>query len=286
MPPQARSIAVLLTLITTAFGFAAADAGAAKAPTARSSLKSLVRQVNSLPPYVASATKRRALKRLAGHARRSARRRPCASVKDLNRFRRIVASVPVRSKGVSRKRRRGAKRLSALSPASVTASRLLLASKRTRRCGGGIKPPKGDNPKVRILRSDARRLRVRVELPAVQFVPREADGQAWTQLVLQNSGLGGAPGNPGIPVVSDIFAVPDGAKLKLSVNDVDKILIDGVDVFPAQPEPMDQETEPRPDFLEPPFADRPFQLNENAYEKDSVVPANQIHRRSMGSYSS
>ena len=282
MRHQARSFAVLLTLITTAFGFAAADAGAAKAPTAKSSLKSLVRQVNSLPPYVASATKRRALKRLAGHARRSARRRPCASVKDLNRFRRIVASVPVRSKGVSRKRRRAAKRLSALSPASVTASRLLLASKRTRRCGGGVKPPKGDNPKVRILRSDARRLRVRVELPAVQFVPREADGQAWTQLVLQNSGLGGAPGTPGIPVVSDIFAVPDGAKLKLSVNDVDKILIDGVDVFPAQPEPMDQETEPRPDFLKPPFADRPFQLNENAYAKDSVVPAKPADVDSLG----
>ena len=279
----ARSIAVLFTLITMAFGFAAADAGAAKAPTVKSSLKSLVRQVNSLPPYAASAAKRRALKRFAAHARRSARRRPCASVKDLNRFRRIVASVPVKSKGVSRKRRRAAKRLSALSPASLTASRLLLASKRTKRCGGGVKPPKGDNPKVRILRSDARRLRVRVELPAVQFVPREADGKAWTQLVLQNSGLGGAPGTPGIPVVSDIFAVPDGAKLTLSVNDVDKILIDGVDVFPGQPDPVDQETEPRPDFLKPPFADLPFQLNDRAYAKNSVVPAKPADVDSLGS---
>ena len=151
----------------------------------------------------------------------------------------------------------------------MTASRLLLASKRTKRCGGGVKPPKGDNPKVRILRSDARRLRVRVQLPAVQFVPREAGGKAWTQLVLQNSAPGGAPGTPGIPVVSDILAVPDGAKMKLSVNDVDKILIDGVDVFPVQPDPVDQETEPRPDFLKPPFADLPFQLNDKAYAKDS-----------------
>ena len=278
---QARSIAALLALVTMAFGFAAADAGAAKAPTAKSSLKALARQASSLPPAAASPAKRRALKRLAAHARRSARRRPCASVKDLNNIRRIVASVPVRSKGVSRKRRRAAKRLSALGPASMTASRLLLASKRTRRCGGGVKPPKGDNPKVRILRSDARRLRVRVELPAVQFVPREAGGQAWTQLVLQNSAPGGAPGTPGIPVVSDILAVPDGAKLKVTVNDVDKIFIDGVDVFPVQPEPVDQDTEP-PNFLKGPFADRPFQQSENAYSRDSLVPAKPADADSLG----
>ena len=71
--------------------------------------------------------------------------------------------------------------------------------------------------------------------------------------------------------MSDILAVPDGAKMKLSVNDVDKILIDGVDVFPVQPDPVDQATEPRPDFLKPPFADLPFQLNDKAYAKDSVV---------------
>ena len=278
---QARPIAVLLTLITMAFGFAAADAGAAKAPTAKSSLKSLARQVNSLPPAAASAAKRRALKRLAAHARRSARRRPCASVKDLNRFRRIVASVPVKSKGVSRKRRRAAKRLSALSPSSVTASRLLLASKRTKRCGGGVKPPKGDNPKVRILRSDARRLRLRVELPAVQFVPREAGGKAWTQLVLPNSDSPGTPGTPGIPVVSDVLAVPDGAKLKVSINDVDKILVDGVDVFPVQPDPVDQDTEP-PNFFKGPFADRPFELNKKAYARDGVVPAKPADADSLG----
>ena len=123
---------------------------------------------------------------------------------------------------------------------------------------------------------------MRVQLPAVQFAPREAGGKAWTQLVLQNSAPGGAPGTPGIPVVSDILAVPDGAKMKLSVNDVDKILIDGVDVFPVQPDPVDQATEPRPDFLKPPFADLPFQLNDKAYAKDSVVPAKPADVDSLG----
>jgi hypothetical protein len=278
---QARPTAVLVTLITMALGFAAADAGAAKAPTAKSSLKALVRQTSALPRAAASPAKRRALKRFAVHARSSARRRPCASVKDLNNFRRIVASVRVRSKGVSRKRRRAAQRLSALGPASLNASRLLLASKRTKRCGGGIKPPKGDNPKVRVLKSDARRLRVRVQLPAVQFVPREADGKAWTQLVLPNSDSPGTPGTPGIPVVSDVLAVPDGAKLKVSVNDVDKILVDGVDLFPAQPDPVDQEY-PAPNFLKPPFTDKPFQVNEKAYARNRLVPAKPADADSLG----
>ena len=66
--------------------------------------------------------------------------------------------------------------------------------------------------------------------------------------------------------MSDILAVPDGAKLKVTVNDVEtRSCIDGVDVFPVQPEPVDQDTEP-PNFLKGPFADRPFQMNENAYK--------------------
>ncbi|HMJ97236.1 MAG TPA: C25 family cysteine peptidase, partial [Thermoleophilaceae bacterium] len=279
-PLRRLAVAAAVSLLML-LAVGAAPALAAKAPTAKSSLKSLVHQAGSLPRSAASVAKRRALKRLATKARRSARRKPCASVKYLNVFRRVVASVPVKTKGTSRKRRRAAQRLSALSPASVTASRLLLASKRTKRCGGGIKLPKGDNPKVKVLKSDARRLRVRVQLPAVQFAPREAGGKAWTQLVLPNSDSPGAAGTPGIPVVSDVLAVPDGAKLKVSINDVDKVLIDGVDVFPVQPDPVDQENPP-PNFLKPPFADRPFQLNQDAYRKDALVPAKPADADSLG----
>ena len=271
-------MAVLVTLTVLALAFAAADAGAAKAPTARSSLKSLVRQTNSLPPAAASAAKRRALKRIATHARRAARRRPCASVRDLARFRRILAGVRVKKGG--RNAKRAAHRLSALGPASVTSSRLLLASKRTRRCGGGVKPARGKHPKTKVLTSSTRRLRVRVQLPAVQFVPREEGGKLWTQLVVPNSDAPAEPGTPGIPVVSDVLAVPDGAKVTVKTNDVDKITVGGVDVFPAQPDPVDQEqNEPEPNIFEPPFSERPFQLDKKAYQHDGLVPANAGGRR-------
>ena len=269
-PPRAVAATAAVSVLLLV-GMGGAEALAAKAPTARSSLKSLVRQTNSLPPAAASPAKRRALKRLAVHARRVARRRPCASVRDLTRFRRVLASVRVK-KNQSRKRRRAAQRLSALGPASVTSSRLLLASKRTRRCGGGVKPTRGDHPRTRVVTSNNQRLRVRVELPAVQFVPREEGGKLWTQLVLPNSDAPAEPGTPGIPVVSDVLAVPDGATVQVRTNDADKITVDGVDVFPAQPDPVDQNSE-QPNFFRPPFSERPFQLDEKAYQQDGLVPA-------------
>jgi hypothetical protein len=265
-----RLLAGLACVSALLVGTAGGEALAAK-PTAKSSLKALVRQTNALPAVAAPAAKRRVLEQLAAHARRSARRRPCAAVRDLNRFRRILGTVRVR-KTQSRRRRRAAQRLSALGPASVSSSRLLLASKRTRRCGGGVKPPRGDHPRVRIMTSNAEQLRVRVELPAVQFVSREEGGKLWTQLVLPNSDAPGNPGTPGIPVVSDVLAVPDGATIKVKTNDVDKITVNGVDVFPVQPDPVDQDTEP-PNFFAGPFADQPFQLNKKAYAKDALVPA-------------
>ena len=69
-PPRAVAVTAAVSVLLLV-GMGGAEALAAKAPTAKSSLKSLVRQTNSLPPAAASPAKRRALKRLAAHARRS-----------------------------------------------------------------------------------------------------------------------------------------------------------------------------------------------------------------------
>jgi hypothetical protein len=66
------TLAVAILLLALVGG----DAAAAKKPTARSALKGLVTQTNKLPAAAAPAKKRRALKRLAVHAKRSARRSP------------------------------------------------------------------------------------------------------------------------------------------------------------------------------------------------------------------
>jgi hypothetical protein len=268
------TLAVAILLLALVGG----DAAAAKKPTARSALKGLVTQTNKLPAAAAPAKKRRALKRLAVHAKRSARRKPCASVNDLNAYRRVLGTVRIK-----KKRSRATRRLTALGPASLNASRLLLASKKTKRCGGGSKARPGDNPKVRVVGSDGRRLRVKVQMPQLGFAPAEGGGKAWTKLGLPNSDAPGTPGTPGIPVVSDVLAIPDGAKVGVKVNDVNKIAMDGVDVFPAQPDPVDDDT-PAPNFLEGPFANAPFQLNSKAYNKNSPVPAKPADADSLGQF--
>ena len=88
-------------------------------------------------------------------------------------------------------------------------------------------------------------------------------------------------GTPGIPVVSNVLAVPDGAQIQVKTNDVDKVKMTGVDVFPAQPDPVDQDTAP-PNFLAGPFADAPFQMNARAYNRDALVPAKPADADSLG----
>jgi hypothetical protein len=81
--------------------------------------------------------------------------------------------------------------------------------------------------------------------------------------------------------VSDFLAIPDGARMRLETNDVDRVVVDGVDVFPAQPDPADAVTQP-PDFHAPPFAGAPFQLNRRAYSRDSRFPAKAVDVDSLG----
>jgi Peptidase family C25/Propeptide_C25 len=265
----ATTVGLALLLLTLAFG--GGQALAAKSPSAGPSLKSLVRQTNALPRTAASPAKRRALKRAAGHARRVARKRPCAAVRDLARFRRVLGRVKVR-KAKGKRRRRATQRLAALAPASLRSSRLLLASKRTKRCGGGVGPNRRSNTKTTVLSSDENGMRVRVELPAVKFVPESGGGKTWTKLALPNTDVPGKPGTPGIPVASSTLGVPDGASLEIKSGNVEKVVLDGVDVFPVQPEPVDAVTQP-PDFAKPPFAAKPFAISGKAYSARGLVPA-------------
>lgn len=266
----ATTVGASLLVLMLAVG--GGQAFAAKPPSAKASLKALVRQTNALPPAAASANKRRALKRTAAHARRVAKRRPCASVKDLARFRRVLRTTKVKTKAKSKRRRKVNQRLATLGPASLKASRGLLASKRTKRCGGGVKPSTLKNTKVKLLESDANGMRVRVQLPALRFAPRSGGGKSWTQLALPNTDAPGKPGTPGIPVASSTLGVPDGATLEVKSSNAKKVVIDGVDVFPVQPEPVDQATK-RPDFDKAPFATKPFAIDSKAYQSGGLVPA-------------
>src|SRR5688572_19290867 len=97
--PTAKPLAVLVgtcLLLSMALG----GTPASGATSANSYLKALVRQTDRLPPSALTKKQRAKLRRTAAHAVRVAKRRPCAAVADLARYRRILRSVRV--KGGSR----------------------------------------------------------------------------------------------------------------------------------------------------------------------------------------
>jgi hypothetical protein len=246
-----------------------AEAFAAKRVTQASSLKALVKQTNALPQGAASNAKRRQLKLLVLHARKVAKKKPCGAVKDLAKYRRVLGKVKLKT---GKRNRKATVRLTALGPASLQASRLLLADKRTKRCGGGVKPSKLKSTKTSVLSSDKNGMRLRVKLPGVRFAARSGGGKSWTQLVLPNTDAPGAPGTPGIPTAASTFGVPDGASVDVDPGKTTSYTLDGVDVYPVQPDTADANTN-APNFLKPPFAAAPFKLSSKAYDKKGLFPA-------------
>src|SRR3954447_24845515 len=119
--------ALVLAALTLTLVAVPADARL-KVPPPKKALGALVRQTKALPRAAAPKARKRKLVRLAVSAKRAAKRRPCRSLRRLARYRRVIGRTKVR-RGVA-----------ALGAKSMDASRALLATKRTRRCGGGLKP--------------------------------------------------------------------------------------------------------------------------------------------------
>jgi hypothetical protein len=205
------------------------------------------------------------------------------AVNDLARYRRVLRQVKIKP---ARARRAANRRVAALGPASMVASRLLLAGKQTKACGGGTTPSAARATKTTVMSSDENGMTVRVQLPALRFVPESAGGQSWTRLALPDTDVPGTPGKPGIPVVADTFAVPDGATVQVKADSTSSYTLDGVDVFPVQPDVVDQATPPglvpMPDFTKGPFAAKPFVVDKGAYAHDGFVPAKPADGKVLG----
>src|SRR4051794_19131076 len=247
-----------------------------KLPPPGKALGALVRQTKALPRAAASKARKRKLVHLAVSAKRAAKRRPCRSVRRLARYRLLIGRTKVK-----KRRRRAASSIAAHGGASMDASRALLASKRTRRCGGGVKPSTRETPKFTVLGSDANGMRLRVQLPALRFVPAQGGGRTWTELMLQQSDAFGDVGKPGIPVVGNVFGVPDGAKVEVDGRTASSYTIQGVDVFPTQPDPVDQGPL-LPDRNAPQYRNTGFKIDRDAYDDRGKVPAQPADGQVLG----
>ena len=266
------------TLLALALGGGLLLALALSAPSAnavakgpRTALSTLVRQTNHVPRRALSKARQRGLLRIARHARRAAGKHACVAVHDLARYRRLLARVHVKNlKG--KRNRRARNHLARLGPTSLVATKRLLASKKTRRCGGGVKLSTRHEAQTKVVKSDANQMKVKVLLPAVQFSPATGGGKTWTKLGVHDTDIPATPGTPSVPEVSSDFAVPDGAKVTVTQGATKSVTLQSVDVFPAQPDPADRDTQ-APDIFAPPFATPKFKIDRDAYKSDSLFPS-------------
>ena len=293
----ARALAISVSasvLLLLALGGHAQAAKSTKTVNATATLTSLVNQTKRLPAAAASRASKARLLRAARRARSVARTRPCTAVRTLSTYRRTLRAARIRAsaKG-TRNRARLRARLAALGPASLKASRKLLSDRRTKGCGGGVIPSTRKTVKTTILSNDLNGISVRVEMPALRFTGQTGGGKSWTELVLPNSDTAASDGRPGIPVLSKLVGVPDGAKLSVKSSSAETYTIDGVDVFPQQPEPLDAQTIPgppqgdpnnplKPNFDTGQFATKPFTIDARAYRTDAFLPAARASGQILG----
>ena len=242
-----------------------AQARVSKPPSAAKALKTLAKQTAKLPRSSVARSRRSALLRSVRRARRSVRKSPCRSAADLKRYRRTLARTKLSRRVKKSRRKREQARLATLNASATAASRSVLTSRKARRCGGGVSPSRLSEPRTRLGSSDIDGFSASVVLPQLQFLAASARGKTYTKLAAPGTQSPGTPGEPGIPMASELFAIPDGATAELEASNVKTQTIDGVELYPAQAQPVDA-TPGKPDIFSGAFADPRFKLSKKAYK--------------------
>jgi hypothetical protein len=265
------SSVLVATALSALAASATAGAAAARSPAAqtRSAFTTLVADTKALPRTLASTKVRLRLLATARRANRSWRKNPCRTRSQLRAF--TLQAKQVR-KGRKLARREVAASLGRgkLEADLATVDAALLQLPLARRCGGA-KASGVAEASATVLQSDERTLKLRMQLPAVQFVAHQAGGQDFLEPTMEGMGKGGNNGEPGLPAMTKFFGIPEGADVSVSVSNVESYTLKNVNLYPTQPEPKDQAPpSPKPPidtFLEP-----PFQLSKTAYNSNKPFP--------------
>jgi hypothetical protein len=250
-----------------------AGAASAKAPSPKKEVRQafalLVKETRGLPRRSVSKRNRARLLGIAKRARKQSLRQPCKSLKTLRRYKRGLRRVHVQ-------RQRG-KQTESSSPRGrlrariLTVNAALMQLPRSKRCGGG-KTSKVSEAKSTVLSSSEKQLKLRVQLPAVQFVAHQIGGKDFLEPTMEGMGQGGQYGEPGLPAKTTFFGIPDGANTSFKVSNVQGYNLGDVELYPKQPSPVDLKlppgAPPQDTFLQP-----PFQLDASAYKSNKKFPS-------------
>ena len=237
---------MLLTALLPILAAGPASA-ATKPPSAQAAAKQrltqLVSDTRALPRSAVKRADKAALLRNALAARRARASNPCRSKRLLGAYRGLLPAIqnerqrdPAPTGGSPRGQVEGD---------ALGAHAALLALPRARRCGGVRKANVGET-KVRLLRSDKRQLRMRISFPTPTFSAHQVGSSDYQQMFMEGMGETGENGRPGLPILTNFLAVPRGARLALRVEKSAGYTLEGVNLFPHQPEPVDGTPSDRP----------------------------------------
>ena len=276
-------IAVAASLLLLA-PLGASPAAAKKAPSAKKqasrAFSLLIRDTRLVPKRELKKAHRAALIKTAKKARRQSRRRPCASIRTLRKYKRQLKRVRVKKYRTRDRRTKAGSARGALEARVVTLHAALLQSPKSRRCGGGRRS-RVDEARTVVLASSERQLKMRIQMPPPQFVAHQVGGSDFVEMAMEGMDVSGDIGDPGLPMKSTFFGIPQGANVDVDVGNVKGYSIPGVELYPLQKQPVDQRPPtPKPGFET--FADQPFRMDEKAYDSNRRFPRSPADGGAMG----
>jgi hypothetical protein len=272
----ATSVAAALLLTLTATG----SAQAAKPQTeAKRALAQLVAQTRTLPKRAVKKRPKAKLVKVAKRVRKLHRKKTCRALKTLRAYNRGLRRVRV-------KRYRdpspaGGSPRGRLRAQSISVQAALLRLPRARRCGGA-KANRADEAKATVLSSNERQLRLRVQLPPAQFVARQVRGRDFLEMTMDGMGGTGDDGSPGLPHVTRFFAIPQGATVSIDPGKTESYTLSGVNLYPEQPDPVDQAAPPGGPKDQTLFEEPPLELDRSDYRSNKRFPASPVDGGAMG----
>ena len=280
MSPKRASAVAFVALLLLALAVPAL--GARKAPTPTRQVNTafalLIRDTNALPKRVVSKRSKTSLVRLAKRAHKSSKRKPCTSIKTLRSYKRGLRRV--KKPGKKQRRPVAGTPRGRLQSRVLSANVALLALPRTKGCGGAKKAPVGEANK-RVLTSTEKQLKMRVQLPPAQFIAHRVNNTDFMEMTMEGLAQAGDLGSPGLPQVTNFFAIPEGANVSLQVGNVQGYTLSDVELYPKQPSPVDLKLPPGAPSQDT-FLEKPFQIDRAEYRQNKLFPSSPGDAGAMG----
>jgi hypothetical protein len=277
--PSAVALATLLVISLSAIPAPAATKPPSPQTQAKRKIAALSSDTRKLPSSLVKRKDKAALVRAAKRVASLSRRNPCGAIARLGSYRRLLVKVRVpRKRGSGSGSARGQ-----LQSDVFSVNVALLAQTGARRCGGGAKARATvTDATSTVTESDERHVRLKVALPAPTFVSQQGGGAEYQQMFMQGMGETSVEGQPALPTTSSFVGIPEGANVSVKVNGATGYDLDGVNLYPHQPDPVDAGPPPADAPPESTFLEGPFVKSGRAYRSKRAFPSRVAKTQAIG----